>query len=146
MTGAQDILRFQRPARTRRNVIIVGAVVAGLVLARLGLDAAWPFIVLGALLVAPAAWDIAAGRVAELVLHPEALTWRTAGQTGEVRYADITKVSLDTRLDLSVRMTLFLRGGARLKLPPECTPPKADAAAALEARGLTVEQSAFALI
>ncbi len=144
--AASDTLRFARPARTRRNLVIVGAVLAGLVLARVVLDAAWPFVVLGGLLVLPALWDITTGRVAELILHPDRLAWRTAGQTGEVPYADIEKVSLDTRLDLSVRLTLILRGGARIKLPPECTPPKADAAAALEARGLTVDQSAFALL
>ncbi|KNG95093.1 hypothetical protein [Pseudaestuariivita atlantica] len=137
---------FERPARTRRNVVVVITVLFGLGAARVLLDAAWGILAVGALVTLPAVWDMARNHVATLSLDDRALGWSTAGQTGTVPLPDISRVVLDTRLDLSTRMTLELRDGSKLRLPSECVPDKDVIDATCRARGLDVRRNAFALL
>ncbi|MGR3504061.1 hypothetical protein [Pseudaestuariivita sp.] len=137
---------FARPARTQRNAVIVLGVVFVLLMLRVLLDAAWGFLILGALLVLPAVWDMALNRVATLELDASTLRWNAAGQRGTVPLDEIKKVILDTRLDLSVRMSVDTTDGARFRLPSECVPQKDVIGAACEAQGLRVERNAFALL
>ena len=124
MTQGPDTYHFARPARTRRNAVIVIGVLFCLGLARVVLDAAWGILAVGALFVLPAIWDMVMDRVATMTVDDRSVQWKTAGQAGTVPLNDIVKVVLDTRLDQSIRMTLHLTDGARLRVPSDCVLPQ----------------------
>ena len=134
---------FTRRNRTLRNVAVLAAVYAALMAALLQLDAA-PWLVGGlALFALPALWDVLAGTSASLSLDRAELRWRSGRREGDLGLAEIASVRFDTRWDLSVRVTLRLHGGKRVRLPQDCVPPHREFEAALQARGLPVERHHF---
>ncbi len=138
--------RFERKGRTRRALGLVGAVWATVLLAWWMLDMA-PWIV--AVLLAftlPAALDYARDKTAWLSLDDTHLRWDAGRQTGEIALARIRALRLETRLDLSLRARVVLDTADRIKLPQECTPPMAEAQAAFEDAGVTVERHPFSLL
>ena len=99
-----------------------------------------------ALFTLPALWDLWRNPAAGLRFTPEALTWFTGARDAEVAWREIEKVRLETRLDFSVRASVVLRSGSRIRLPYESTPPHALLEAALNARGIRTERHHFLLI
>ena len=61
----------------------------------------------------------------------------------EVPLSEIDHIRLDTRWDFSVRATVLLTNGKRLRLPYEALPPHRSFEAALQARGIRVERHHF---
>lgn len=123
------------------TVVAIWAALAGLVL-WINM-AVWIAVVLG-LTTLPAVWEIWCNPVSTLVLDDRGLRWQTQRQQGDVPLGIILKVRMDTRLDLSVRATLMMKDGRKLRLPPPCTPPHQEFEAALKGRGLHVERHHFA--
>lgn len=58
----------------------------------------------------------------------------------------IKTVRLDTRLDLSIKATLILHTGAKMRLPLDAVPPSAAFEEALKQRGILVERHHFRLV
>ena len=63
-----------------------------------------------------------------------------------VAFSEIDHFRLDTRLDFSVRATVVLRSGRKIRLPFEATPPHQAFEDALTARGVTVKRFHFQLL
>ena len=57
--------------------------------------------------------------------------------------AEIDHLRMDTRLDLSVRTTVVLTSGERLRIPPAAQPPHRDFEQALTARRVAVRRHHF---
>ncbi|MEP5153955.1 MAG: hypothetical protein ABJQ89_13130, partial [Planktotalea sp.] len=58
----------------------------------------------------------------------------------------LKSVRLDTRLDLSLRMTLIPHQGGKVRLPYECIPKAAEIEAALTAQDIPYERHHFTLM
>jgi hypothetical protein len=91
----------------------------------------------------PALWDLWRNPMAGLTLDDAVLRWFSGKRHAEVAFPEIDLVRFDTRLDFSVRATVILRTGRKLRLPFEATPPHLDFEAALVARGLKTERHHF---
>ncbi|MEY8842203.1 hypothetical protein AB9K41_24490 [Cribrihabitans sp. XS_ASV171] len=137
-------LRFTRRNRSPRNLAIVILWLAALAALGLTFGAAWWLLALLALPVGPLVWDIWADTAAGLELDDRRLRWFTGRREGAVDLAEIERLRFDTRWDFSVRVTLILRDGKRVRLPQEATPPHRSFEADLLARGLRVERHHFA--
>lgn len=138
--------RFTRTGRTRRTALALVAVWAAMGAAVLVLDAALWVMAVPALFTLPAVWDLVSDRRAGLALDEDRIRWHAGRAEGEVVFGQIDRVRFDTRLDLSVKVTLVLRSGRRIRLPQESVPPWRTLEAALEARGLRTERHHFAVL
>ncbi|CUJ86679.1 hypothetical protein RUE5091_00497 [Ruegeria denitrificans] len=134
---------FKRLNRTSRAVVIVMCVYAGLIALVILFDAAWWLVGLLSLPTLPALWDIAQGTQAGLTLDRDVIRWFSGKREAEVVLADIDHVRLDTRWDFSVRTSLVLTTGKRIRLPDEATPPHKTFETALQQAGLRVERHHF---
>lgn len=99
-----------------------------------------------ALFTLPAVWDLLKNPASGLRFTPRALIWFTGNRDAEVGWHEIEKVRLDTRLDFSVRASVVLHSGRKIRLPYESTPPHQLLEAALNARGVRTERHHFSLI
>lgn len=135
--------RHEARGRDRRTALALAAVWAAMGAAVLWLDAAPWVLAIPALFTLPALWDLISDRRAGLALGPERIEWHAGRQTGEVALTQIETVRFDTRLDLSVKTTLVLRSGRRIRLPQECLPPLRALEAALAERGVATERHHF---
>lgn len=134
---------FRRQGRSRRALLAL-AVTYGLILvALLVFDAAWWLMALLGLCTLPALWDVWRNPAAGLSMTGEALNWHSGRRRAEVPLSEIDHIRLDTRWDFSVRATVLLTNGKRLRLPYEALPPHRSFEAALQARGIRVERHHF---
>ncbi|MGR3758734.1 hypothetical protein ACUXV3_01170 [Roseobacteraceae bacterium NS-SX3] len=135
--------RFRRSGRSAAAMLAAAGWLAGLAALWLVLGAVWWLVLLFALPVLPALADLWRDTQAGLDLTDDRILWHQGSRQGEARLAEIGHVRLDTRWDFSVRATLVMADGSRLRLPPAATPPARVLQPALEARGLRTERHHF---
>ena len=140
-----DPYRFIRQARRPGTALAVAGTWAALLAARVFLDAASWLMALIALFTLPALWDLIRNPSAGLTLDTEALHWHSGQRSASVALDEIDHVRLDTRLDFSVRASVQLRSGRKIRLPFESTPPHLAFEAALQERGIKVQRHHFQL-
>jgi|OM-RGC.v1.025294019 hypothetical protein len=137
---------YLNPGRSPRTVGVLALVYGGLGYGLVALEMAWGIAaVLGAFTL-PALWDLASGRDAGLSLDDGTLNWHSGRYTGTARLDEIDHVRFDTRLDLSVRVTLVMSGGEKTRLPQESCPPHKRLEAELQTLGVRTERHHFSLM
>lgn len=112
----------------------------------MGLGAHWIWRVLLGLPLAWAIVDLVVNRSTVLELDDHAICVIQGDKRERTPLADITKVVLHRRMDLSTIVTLHMHNGARRRLPPDCAPPLHALAQALRDHGVSVEMKVFSLI
>ncbi|WP_136439479.1 hypothetical protein [Pacificoceanicola onchidii] len=140
--------KFERAGRNLTAILTLGVIWGGLVLGLLWLSASL-WIVGGLFAVTlPMLWDVIRNRAAGLEMDETQIRWWSGRHTGDARLSAIDHVRFDTRLDLSVRVRLVLKGPAarRVQIPQDALPPHQDLQAELEARGVPVKRHYFSLM
>jgi len=134
---------YQRQARSPALVVSLISWGIGLVLLWSALKASLVFVVLFALPLAPALWDLWRNPLSGLSITDEALSWHHAGRQETLPLAQIAKLRLDRRWDFSFRATLITSNGQKLRLPQPALPPVAQLESALAERAIPTERHHF---
>lgn len=140
-----DGFRFRRSARNRSTALTLCVIWLVLLGALLFLDAAWWIIAFLGAFTLPALWDLARDTQSGLDLSEHDLSWFTGRRSAGIALEDIDHMRLDTRLDFSVRASVVLKTGRKVRLPFECTPPHQAFEDALSAQGMQVRRTHFQL-
>ena len=139
---------FQHHVQSRKAgaIALLIAIYAALIGAIVAIDAA-PWL-MGALAVPtlPALADIWTNRRAGLCLDDHTLSWYSGRTDGEVTLKRIAKVRFERRFDFSIRVSVLLTDGKRLRLPYEALPKGNALAGALERRGVAIERNPFSIL
>ena len=98
-----------------------------------------------ALTTLPALYDLVTNRQSGLTLTDHAITWHSGPREGHTDLTEIDRLRLDTRWDLSIRATILLKTGKKIRLPYESLPPHRTLEAEAKTRGLTVERHHFSV-
>ncbi|WP_170568938.1 hypothetical protein [Ruegeria atlantica] len=138
--------RFTRHNRTPRTILILLGVYVALVALQVVLDAAWWLVGLLALTTLPALWDIARDTRAGISVDHDEVRWFSGNREGHVDLADIDYARFDTRWDFSVRISLVLKSGKRIRLPDESTAPSKDLEGVFQQAALRVERHHFSIL
>ena len=133
-------------ARNPRAIALLVLLWLGLVGLWRSLDAAPLLVLLFMAALIPAGWDIARDRRASFHLDAKGLSWTSGAQSAAVPRDRIEEFRIDTRLDRSLRVTLRLTDGTRLRIPPDALPPATRLLPALEALGYSYERRPFAFL
>lgn len=131
--------------RNRKTLVILIGVYVALAVLYLHFDAAPLILGILAGFTLPALWDLYSNRTAGLTLDETSLQWHSGNRGGELALAEIEKVRLDTRLDLSVRASIIPHQGRKIRLPFEATPPHNAFEQALQQRNIKTERHHFNL-
>lgn len=107
------------------------------------LQASWWVVAFLALPTLPALWDLWRNTRSELTLDATHFIWRSGQLSDSVTLDQIDLVRFDTRWDFSVRVTLILTSGDKLRLPPQVLPPHLMLENALQLRGVQTERHHF---
>ncbi|MEM7520047.1 MAG: hypothetical protein AAF307_03330 [Pseudomonadota bacterium] len=137
---------FRRQGRSLRTALTVALIWAALIFAWVALDAALWILGFLALFTLPALWDLAANPPSGLTVTRDGIRWQTGARQGEVSWEEVDHVRFDTRLDFSVRMTLILGTGAKVRLPFEATPPDKPLEALLATLDVPTKRFHFQLL
>ena len=117
---------------------------AALIATRFGLGASPWILAPIALMTLPALADLVRAPATFLQLDTSGLRWQAGRRNGDIPLNRIDKIRFDTLWDFSIRITLCLTDGRRIRLPPDLRPPHRAFEAALQAHGLTTERHHFA--
>lgn len=145
-TEGMAAYEYRRHARSRTALLVLPALWAALGAAWYWLEASGWLVGLLGLFTLPALWEVFTNPLSGLTLDQSKLSWFTGRRDAKIALAQINHVRLDTRLDMSVRATVVLATGRKIKLPFEATPPHRTLEAALHARGVATERHHFTLI
>jgi hypothetical protein len=138
--------RFENRGRSRRALVAL-VLIWGALLLLMQLIALSPWIAGPvALLTLPAAWEFVTDPRSSLSLDDTHLSWQTARSDDQVPLNMIRMIRFDTRLDLSVRLTVRLTDDRKIRLPHACTPPHRRFEEELKSRGIATERHHFSLI
>lgn len=135
----------ENPGRQTRNILILAAVWAALAFVWLGLNATLWIVLPIFLTTLPAIHDLVVNRSAGMEITDQDVRWWSGSRQGHCALSDIEKVRLDTRFDLSLRVSLCHPNGKRTRLPYESVPKIDIAQDAFAAAGLATERHPFSL-
>ncbi|WP_204113700.1 hypothetical protein [Shimia biformata] len=142
---APETLEHVNYGRNKRSIIATAAALAFLAFLYSVGTSPW---ILGflSLFVLPALIDVLLNPVSTLTMDATDLRWKSVLQEGRVPLSEIALVRMDTRWDVSVRVTLTLTDGKKLRLPHDVTPNNKLLEQALAARGIKTERHHFRVI
>lgn len=103
----------------------------------------WWLVVLVALITLPTAIDVLINASARLELTETQLFWKNRSQEVTIPLHEIDKTRFDGRMDMSVRVSIVLKDGRKLRLPYDAMPPHKELEAALQARDVRTERHSF---
>ena len=138
-------LHHQTQGRSLRTALAVAAALALLIGLYLVGTLVWLLAVL-ALFVLPALSDLLRNPQARFDLTDTDLTWETTRLSAALPVSRIAKARFDTRWDFSVRVTLVLHDGKKLRIPQEVMPPHRALEEAFKACNIPVERHHFRVI
>lgn len=137
---------FESQGRNIKTECVLGALLVFVIAGYLLLDMHIGIIATIAIFALPAVWDLVSNRPSGLALNDTQITWFSGKAHGEVCKSDVDYVQFHTRLDLSIRVTLVLHGGQKIRLPQDAVPPLPDLESALVDRDITIRRQHFALL
>lgn len=132
----------RRPA----TAVIVLMVWAALLAAHLRLDAALPVTLTLAAFTLPALYDLAANPRSTLTLDQDSLSWQSGRQHARIALSEIDHLRFDTRLDMSVRLSVVRPSGVKIRVPYPATPPHAEFEQIALQAGLKTRRHHFSLM
>jgi hypothetical protein len=141
-------LSYTYTSQGRRPItaLVVAVIWALLAFAYLWLEASAPVLgVLGAFTL-PALYDLAANPRSSLILDAHSLRWRCGRQEAEIALSEIDHLRFDTRLDMSVRVSVVRPSGTKIRVPYPATPPHATFEALATQAGLKTRRHHFSLM
>ena len=133
---------YESQGRTPKSI----AALVAMVFILIGLDyigTVWWIIVIVAMITLPAAIDVFANATARLDLNDSQLFWKNRSQEVTIPLHEIEKIRFDGRMDMSVRVSVVLVDGRKLRMPYDAMPPHKELEAALQARDVRTERHAF---
>lgn len=137
---------FERQQRQPRTVMILIGFYAALIALIILFDAAWWLIAGFSLVTLPTLWDLFTNATAGLTLDAQRLSWFSGRRSAQIALDEIDYFRFDTRWDFSVRVTVYLKTGKRVRLPYDSLPPHQLLEDALQAHGLRVERHHFTIL
>lgn len=136
---------FERQARSLALFVVLLAWGLGLCLMWIIFQAAWFFLVLFALPLGPALWDLWRNPHSGLSIADGHFKWHHGGSKNQLPLSEIEKLRLDRRWDFSFRATLILRNGQKLRLPQPVLPQAEELENALSLIGIPSERHHFSV-
>ena len=139
-------LQFRRIGRSRRNVVALALTWAVLLGMLVILGAAIWIVIFLWLFTLPLAWEVWRNPESRLTLDRGALEWSGILGADSVPLRMIEKVRFDRRLDMSVRVTVVLTDGRKVRLPHDVLPPHDQLEQAFQSLDIPTERNPFSLM
>jgi len=137
---------FNRTSRTPQLLITIIALYAVLAALYLFVDAAGWLMLALTLPTLPALWDLWRDTGSGLSITQGRIAWYSGAQHDSLELDQIDYIRFDTRWDFSVRVTFFLKDGAKRRLPPQVLPPHQKLEPVLQNCGLPPQRHHFRVL
>ncbi|MCH2095217.1 MAG: hypothetical protein MK160_08895 [Rhodobacteraceae bacterium] len=130
------LIEHHTTGRTVRAALVLLGVYLGLLLLWHMLHLYWVFVCVGLMLTLPAAWEFATAKPAGLRLDATTLSWFSGARRADIAVQKVDHIRFDTRLDLSIKVTVVLADKRKLRIPHDSLPPHPTLMDALDDLGV----------
>ncbi len=124
-------------------VLVIWALLVG---AYAVLEAAPVILALLGAFTLPAVYDLTANPRSIFTLDATHLRWTSGRQQADIALSEIDHLRLDTRLDLSIRLSVVRPSGVRIRVPYPATPPHREIELLAQSAGLKTIRHHFSLL
>ncbi len=138
--------RYSHHPRNRKSILIVCAYFIGIAAFKLVFNLADLWVAVAGFVAVPAIYDLARNAQSTLTLSQAQIDWTSGRQEADIVVSAIDYIRFDTRLDLSIKMSVILKTGRKIRVPVACTPPYGDITEALERNAIRHERHHFTLL
>ncbi len=141
-------LPFSYQSRGRRpaTIVTLAAVWICLAAAYLWLEASPALMGAIGVFTLPALYDLIVNPQSTFSLDADHLRWSTPRQEAEIALSEIDHLRFDTRLDMSVRLTVVRPSGIKIRVPFPATPPHATFEPLATQAGIKIQRHHFSLL
>jgi len=141
-----DVYSFERRGRTKLAAMVVSGIYAFLALAFFVLEISLWISGIAFLLTLPALWDMIADTRSGFSLSEDGVTWFHGKNSATIERSEIKLFKVDLRMDRSVKLSVELHSGRKIRLPQPSTPPLKDLERELANYGFPFRKNPFALL
>lgn len=137
---------FERRGRSKLTAIVVIGIYVVLACAYVALDISLWFVGITAVFTLPALWDLKADTRSGLTLSKSGVSWFHGKNSATIERSEIKRFRVDLRMDRSVKLSVELQSGRRIRLPQPSTPPLKDLERELTNYDYPFRKNPFALL
>ncbi len=134
---------FRRSGRNYRTAVVLICIYFILLALIIVVNAVWWLMAWLALPTLPALYDLIKNPQAGVDANASGISWFSGKRTASVEWDEVDYVRFDTRLDLSIRVSVVLKTGRQIRLPYESVPSDRRLEEALAALGISVRSQHF---
>lgn len=114
---------YTSQGRRPTTLITVGVIWALIIAAYLLLEGNPAILAVIGTFTLPAVYDLAKNPRSSLTLDATHLRWTSGRQQADIALSEIDHLRFDTRLDMSVRLSVVRPSGTKIRVPYPATPP-----------------------
>ncbi|MBO6897779.1 MAG: hypothetical protein JJ868_10455 [Shimia sp.] len=140
-----DTLKHTHHGRNPRSILVLCFVTIGLI-GLLSYGIHWGIVAMLSFFALPTLVDVAFNPMATFELDDNGIRWKNATQEAELSFTQIKSVHVATRLGVAFRITLIMYDEAKVRIPQDVLPPRADLEAALDRHDIPVKRDRLRLI
>lgn len=140
-----DTIQHNQHGRNPRSLIVLFLVSAGLI-GLLVYGTHWGIVAVLSFLLIPTLVDVAFNPIATFELDENGIRWKNATQEAELGFHQVKSVHVATRLNVAFRITLIMHDDAKVRIPQDVLPPRADLESALTRHDIPVKRDRLRLI
>ncbi|WP_299023849.1 hypothetical protein [uncultured Sulfitobacter sp.] len=141
-----DPYSYTSQGRRPATALVLSGIWALLLAAYLLVEASPVILTLVGLFTLPALYDYVTNPRATFTLDATHMRWQTPRQQADIAISEIDHLRFDTRLDMSVRLTVVRPSGVKIRVPYPATPPHTEFEPAARTAGLTTRRHHFSLL
>ncbi|MDA5556393.1 hypothetical protein [Shimia sp. MMG029] len=139
------LLSHTAQGRNRRSIIVLTLTIValgGLLFA----GTHWAIVAFLSLFTLPTLVDVLFNPQASFALTEDEVRWKNATQEADIALGKIQSIQIATRLNVAFRITLVMYDGAKVRIPQDVLPPRADLEAAFNHLSIPVNRDRLRLI
>lgn len=137
---------FTRAGRTQATGIVLAVVYVALVAALIFLSVTFWIIAGLFLFTVPAIWDLVKNPKSGMEITDAAISWEHGKNSATIQKPEIERIRVDLRLDRSVKLTLIMKTGRKIRVTQPSIPPLAQLEQALQDHGYAYQKNPFSLL
>lgn len=138
--------KFERRGRTTTTAVTLAAVYTLLAAALFFLQMSQWVILAGFVFTIPALWDLIADPKSGFSIDEDGVHWFHGKNSATIDPNEIELFKIDLRMDRSVKLTLNMKNGRRIRVTQPSIPPLNDLESVLEQAGYAHRKNPFSLL
>lgn len=137
---------YERRGRTALTAIVVALVYIFLAVGLVYLNLSQWLVLIGFVLTLPAFFDLISDVQSGMTISSDEVSWFHGKKTAAIPLADARRFRIDLRMDRSVKLSIELENGRKIRVAQPATPPLKELEDILSKMGIEYRKNPFSLL